>query len=604
MASFFRWRIANKVIPLISESVPCERLIGPSTVSSFIRVNKFKSEQPQLFLSWKALMNALPQTNDLRSPNELVKLLRNQGLPTAEGFVDIALCQQPLSVVFTVDKHVFSKIILTDIIANDEILAKSSCLFQDISPKNVLVQCWTPKIGEILKMSHFRSAIHSNFIANINKAAGHNITKINHTGDWGLESAAALFKYHQLDEKEPKNKINAERLFQISRSAKLLFEGDLNFKNDVKSYFEKMTKGDQILVSEWNYLKDIFLEHYNSIYKKIGLTFDDTLFDSSYSAEIEETCKDLLKKNLVAIQENGQVKVNVAVEKAVKIFSDNEIDPFLNKLGRSIFSASHWKKKHNFDIMYYVAPTTEINFISLLIPVMKELGHEWSDSLHQVKLRNLSHFDKKRKNKGAEFFMNQAKQYTIEMLKRDLHMSEEEITCEMAEVLSVTSLIVNDMMYKRSTDYDFSWRDILSLSKKSGASLQFCHAGLKGLQDDSEYTFKVDIDTSPLLENVAHNLIKHLSRFDEEVYDSYLNLEPRILVEYLFSLWYYIDKATNVLKLDINDDRLKVIKARLMLFEAARKILEKGLHLLGITPFETDYTPPDFLKEQFLELKI
>ncbi|XP_055945083.1 probable arginine--tRNA ligase, mitochondrial [Argiope bruennichi] len=597
MASFFRWRIANKVIPLLSESAPFEKCINPSAISSFVRVNKFKSEQPQLFLPWKPLTNALPEINSLRSPNEVVKLLRNQGLPTAEGFVDIALCQQPLSVVFTVDKYVFSKIILTDICANDEIIAKSSCLFQDISPKKVLIECWSPKIGEIFKMSHFKSGIHSNFIANINKVAGHDVIKIAHIGDWGLESAATLLKFHELNEKEHSDDVKADQLFKISRSAKLQFENDINFKNNVKSYFEKMRKDDKDLVSEWNGLKDLYMKHYTSIYEKIGLTFDDTLFDSSYSAEIEETCKVLLEKNLVTILDDGKVKINIDAERTENIFSDNEMDPFINRLGRSIFAASHWRKKHNFDIMYYVAPTSENNFFSLLFPVIKKFGIEWSNTLHHIKLKNISHFDKKRKNKGAEFFMNQAKQFTIDMLKKDLHMPEEEITNEMAEVLSITSLIVNDMMHKRSTDYDFSWKDILSLSKKSGASLQFCHAGLKGLQEDSEFIFKVEIDTSPLTENVAHNLIKHLSRFDEEVYSSYLTLEPRILLEYLFSLWYYIDKATNVLKLDIKDDRLIVIKARLMLLEAARKTLQRGLHLLGITPYETNYTPPDFIKE-------
>ncbi|GIY25025.1 arginine--tRNA ligase [Caerostris extrusa] len=139
MASFFRWRIADKVIPLLNQTVTNEYPAKSNVISSIVRVNKLKSKEPQLFLPWKTLTHVLSPADDLRNPVELVKLLRNQGLPTKEGIIDITLCKQPLSIVFTVDKHVFSKIVLTDICANEEIIAKSSCLFQGVSPKKFLL---------------------------------------------------------------------------------------------------------------------------------------------------------------------------------------------------------------------------------------------------------------------------------------------------------------------------------------------------------------------------------------------------------------------------------------------------------------------------------
>ncbi|GIY09089.1 arginine--tRNA ligase [Caerostris darwini] len=248
-----------------------------NVISSIVRVNKFKSKEPQLFLPWKTLTHVLSPVDDLRNPAELVKLLRNQGLPTKEGIIDITLCKQPLSIVFTVDKHVFSKIVLIDICANEEIIAKSSCLFQGVSPKKILVESWSPKIGEMIKMSHFRSVIHSNFVTNISRAVGHDVKKIAHVADWGLESASLLRGFQQFGRKELLSDNAVEHLFKISKAANLHYENDLTFQNNVKLCYEKMKEGNDETLSEWNDVKDYFLKHYDSIYERIGLTFDDRL---------------------------------------------------------------------------------------------------------------------------------------------------------------------------------------------------------------------------------------------------------------------------------------------------------------------------------------
>ncbi|GFS80084.1 putative arginine--tRNA ligase, mitochondrial [Nephila pilipes] len=430
MASFFRWRIADKIIPVLKKTSTYDELLRPSVVSTFVRVNRSSGKQPQLFIPLEKLTDILPQKDNLMNPKEFVRLLRNQGLPTAEGFIDITLNESPLSVVFTVDKHVFSKIILMDICSNDEIMAKSSCLFQKVSPKKVIVDCCLPKVGETFKMAHFRSAIHANFIANINKTAGHNVTKVTHIQDWSLESAFLLTGFHHFGSKEELLQEPSQHLSEVSKAAISEYRNNQDFKNEVNHYFKKMKEGDIDIISKWNYLKNICQKQLDSIYEKIGLTFDDVLFDSSYSSEIEEIEKDLLRKKLIVIQDDGKVKVNIN--------SDNE--------------------------------------------------------------------------------------------------------------------------------------------------------------EDSDYIFKVEIDTSPLLEPASQNLIKHLSRFDEMVYKSYVTLEPCIILQYLFSLWYFIDKASNVMKIDIKEKRLIVLKARLMLYEATLKTLRRGLYLLGITPYETNYSPPDFVK--------
>ena len=60
----------------------------------------------------------------------------------------------------------------------------------------------------------------------------------------------------------------------------------------------------------------------------------------------------------------------------------------------------------------------------------------------------------------------------------DLHIDEN--LEKMAEVLGLSSMVIHDMKNRRKIDYGFEWKDVLSFGRNSGASLQYCHAGLKG----------------------------------------------------------------------------------------------------------------------------
>ncbi|GFY49897.1 putative arginine--tRNA ligase, mitochondrial [Trichonephila inaurata madagascariensis] len=315
--------------------------------------------------------------------------------------------------------------------------------------------------------------------------------------------------------------------------------------------------------------------------------------------DCELSSKGFIEKKLIVIQDDGRVKVNVNSDvEGEEHISYNELNSFVFHLSSRIFYLS-LQKESDYDVMYHVAPTSEKNSFSLVHRLLKELGYNSSDNFHHIRLKDISHF-KRHKKAGAEEIMDQAKVFMLNKLQTDLQIQAVEAVEQMAEILSISSLSIYDMKHRRNVDYDFNWNNILSLGKNSGVSLQMCHAGLKGLQEDADYKFSIEADTSPLSEPAAQHLIKHLARFDEMVYKSYITLEPCIILQYLFSLWYFTDKASNELKMcrEFEKNELVVLKARLMLFEATLKILQRGLHLLGVKPFETNYSPPDFVNNE------
>jgi len=86
-----------------------------------------------------------------------------------------------------------------------------------------------------------------------------------------------------------------------------------------------------------------------------------------------------------------------------------------------------------------------------------------------------------------------------------------------------------------------------------------------------------------LIEKEALELIHAIAIFEEVIESSYSQLEPCILVNYLFRLCNTTSKALKTLEVK-NASNLQIAHERMALFAASRAILRKGMHLLGITP--------------------
>ncbi|XP_054718978.1 probable arginine--tRNA ligase, mitochondrial [Uloborus diversus] len=586
MASFFRKCIAQKLAPFLLGSNKNEVGDIISSVSSFVKVDKYKSKETKLVLSWKKLCDSfIFKDNDLE-PSKVVRLLRNQGLPTAEGFIDIELNEsRNPALVFTVDEHVFSKFVLMDI-SNTENLVQNSCLFENISQKKVLVACSSSAIGDLFSMTHFRSAIRSKFVLNINRFIGHEALHIRHIADFGLGAAIFLaghkeFSLHTDLSSDP------SRILEVGKAADQKYNDDLHFQEKVENMLQKMFQGDQATLSDLNDVRSAWMQYYDLVYKKMGLSFDITHLDSNHIQEIKKIYEQIDLSEFLSVEEKKEAE---AVGSADSCFHSGISRRFLqHELSSYINAAVVNKEKHKFDAMYLIAPSSKKAFFKLFLQLLNKLGYSWSKEVKLLELRNIPSFDSK-KMKGALEVLDLAKLKILDKLHYDLQLEIDENVDAMAENLGFSSLCLNDMKYRPNVQYNFLWKDVLTFGKHSAASLQFCYAGLKGLQEDSEYKFKLDIDTSPLLEGSAHDLIKHLSRFDEILYESYINLEPHKLYQYLCSLWFFTDRASNVLRLDIKGDRLIVIKARLLLLSSTLKVLEAGLKLLGLTPMENKYS--------------
>jgi len=156
-----------------------------------------------------------------------------------------------------------------------------------------------------------------------------------------------------------------------------------------------------------------------------------------------------------------------------------------------------------------------------------------------------------------------------------------------ADIMAVSALISLDLSKKRVKDYKFSWERALASSNK----LQYSHARLFSLLDACTPLLPPlndgHIATETLTEFEALELAFQIARWDEILSLSATTLEPQHIVTYLFNLVSSTSKALGSLQVKpVIDSSPEVARARLLLFDCAKKVLAEGMRVLGIEPLD------------------
>lgn len=243
-----------------------------------------------------------------------------------------------------------------------------------------------------------------------------------------------------------------------------------------------------------------------------------------------------------------------------------------------------------FDRMLYVVENAQEMHFKNLIEILTKLGHhQWANEIEHVKfgkIRGLS------TRKGNAVFLSDILDEAVTIIKEKQEQSPNTRAYDdwTSDVLATTAVVINDLRTKRLKDYEFSWDK--ALHPDSGVKLQYTHARLSSLLDkmgrsDQDLLDEAtDLTMDSLIEDQeALDLIHKLAVFDQILCSAYIDLEPSLVVDYLFTLCKHISVALKVLGVKTAPNE-QVAKQRLILFAASRSILAQGMKILGLIPLE------------------
>ncbi|XP_017653053.1 probable arginine--tRNA ligase, mitochondrial isoform X1 [Nannospalax galili] len=495
-----------------------------------------------------------------------------------------AISAGPGTLNFKINRELLTKTVLQQVIEDGSEYGLKSELFSGLPQRRFVVEFSSPNVAKKFHVGHLRSTIIGNFIANLKEALGHQVTRINYIGDWGMQfgllgTGFQLFGYEEKLQSNP-----LQHLFEVYVQVNKEVADDKNIAKLAHEFFQRLELGDMQALSLWQRFRDLSIEEYIRMYKRLGVNFDEYSGESFYREKSQDVLKLMDSKGLLQKTIKGNVVVDISGTGDPSSFCTvMRSDGTSLYATRDLAAAIDRMDKYNFDTMIYVTDKGQQKHFQQVFQMLKMMGYEWAERCLHVPFGIVKGMKTRRGD--VTFLEDVLNEIQSRMLKNMASIKTTKKLMnpqETAERVGLAALIIQDFKGLLLSDYEFSWDRVFQSRGDTGVFLQYTHARLHSLEETFGCGYLNDFNIACLREPQSLLILQHLLRFDEVLYRSSQDLQPRHIVSYLLTISHLAAVAHKTLQ--IKDSPTEVAGARLHLFKAVRSVLANGMKLLGITP--------------------
>ncbi|KAF3481831.1 arginyl-tRNA synthetase [Arthroderma uncinatum] len=546
------------------------------------------------------------------NPNQLAQDLVSKFPPTpllsqpAANGIFIPICFSPATLPALVLPFIFDR---RASYGTNQLPGLKDTKDENSGKKKAIIEFSSPNIAKEFHAGHLRSTIIGAYISNLYETMGWDVVRINYLGDWGKQFGLLAVGWQRFGSEEQFAKEPLKHLLEVYAKINSLFAPEKDASQRARdngedtsqiesqgifaernAFFQKMEDGDPDAIALWKRFREVSIERYVSTYARLNIEFDEYSGESTVKSQTVGQVEALLKERNIYTEDNGTWIIDFKKHGAPNL----GISVVRTRTGtttyllRDIAAVLERVEKHNFDKMIYVVSTEQDLYFQRLFKTIELMGYpEISSKLEHVnfgKVMGMSSRLGTVKLLGDILDDCGASMHDV-MRKNPAKYDQIENPAEIADVVGITAVMVQDMAGKRIRNYPFDMAKMTSFEGDTGPYLQYAHARLCSIVRKADINPQ-DIaaaDFSLLKEPHAINIIRLIAQYPEVTSNALKTLEPTTILTYLFRLAHQISSGYDVIKV-IGAENREVMVARLALYEAARQVLENGMRLLGFTP--------------------
>ncbi len=446
--------------------------------------------------------------------------------------------------------------------------------------ETVVIDYSAPNIAKPFGVGHLRSTVIGNSLYRIYTALGYNVVGINHLGDWGTQFGKLISAYKKWGQEEELKKEPIKHLFELYVRFHAEAEKEPDLEEEGRSWFKRLEEGDEWALALWREFRDLSLKEFKRVYNLLGIEFDSYQGESFYNEMLTGTIKYIESKG-IAKESQGALIVEVG----------EDIPPLLlrKKDGatlyatRDICAALYRFEKYNFVKLLYVVGADQTLHFKQFFKVLDLLDKDWAPRCLHIPFGLVRFKDGKmstRKGKVVllEEVLNKSIELALETIQEknpDLEKKE-----EVARQVGIGAVVFGDLSNDRVKDVEFDWEKILDFSGETAPYIQYSHARICSILRKESPAKDEKIMGGQYTAKEEEALLLALGRFPAAVERAADVNKPSVLARYLIDLardFNHFYHNCPVLKAE-GEKR----QARLILADATRIVLKKGLYLLGI----------------------
>jgi arginyl-tRNA synthetase len=443
--------------------------------------------------------------------------------------------------------------------------------------RRILVDYSSPNIAKIFHIGHFRTTVLGKFIVNLLEFCGYEPVEINYLGDWGKQFGMVLLGYERYGSEEELQLDPLKHLFdvyvQINRDAK----ADPDVDVEAREIFRKMEEDeDPGYLGMWSRFRELSIERYKKLYKKLNIEFDVYEGESMYNRmgrEIVEECP------FAKTDEDGSRVLDLGDMGNVLVMKSDGTTLYIT---RDLAAARERIAKYSPEKIIYVVSNEQDRHFEQLFESLRLMGYSRDMFLHV----NYGMVQGMSTREGSVALIEDILNLATDVMKKEILSNEEKADAienvdETARILGISTLLVMDFGAKRIKGYKFDVERRAKNVSGTGSYLQYAHCRLKSIEDKNDLGC-AGADHSLICTPDVLSLSYKLLWFEHVVEKCLEDYEPSRIVTYLQDLASTINVLVGKLRVKGEDKELG--RARLLVLSSARIVLHNGLKLLGITP--------------------
>ena len=512
-----------------------------------------------------------PQFGHFQS-NVALRLAKVEGRPpraVAEdlvGRIDIADVCEPLEIAgpgfinFRIRSDVLARV------ASDLLSDPDTGIDKAEHPETVVIDYSAPNVAKPMHVGNLRSTIIGDCFNRVLTAQGHKVIPQNHIGDWGTQFGMLVEQI--VFEGADASSMTLADSVELYRRAQTHFRADDEWADAARRRVVALQSGDPETLAIWRSLIEVSEKGFNEAYERLGvlLTDDDLAGESLYNADLPAVAEDIESRGIGVVDDGALCVFLDGFEAPVIV---RKSDGGYNYATTDLAAIRYRVGTLHADRIIYVVGLPQAFHFEQVFALARKAGY-LPDA---VRAQHVG-FGSVLGSDGKMLRTREGGTVTLEYL-----LDEAEAVA--ARPIAMAAVKYADLSTSLHKDYVFDLDRMTATTGNTGPYLQYAHArSSRILRNAAELGLEIPDAVTLLDAPEEQALALLLSRFGEVVADVGVNLQPHKLCGYLYDL------ATALSSFYENCPVLKsegeVRASRLAVCAATRKVLARGLYLLGI----------------------
>lgn len=482
--------------------------------------------------------------------------------------------------------------------------------FGDAAPtgRTIMIEYSSPNTNKPLHLGHIRNNLLGYSVAQILKANGHNVIKVNLVNDRGIHICKSMLAWQLYGGGETPASTGMKGDHLVG---KYYVEFDKHYKAQIKELVSQGMSEDEAkkkapimqqaqemlrrweakdpeVYKLWQMMNGWVYEGFDVTYKALGVDFDKVYYESQTYLLGKSLVQEGLDKGVFFRKEDNSVWIDLTadgLDQKLLLRGDGTSVYMTQDLG----TALRRFEENKLDEMIYVVGNEQNYHFQVLKLVLKKLGYAWSDEIYHLSYGMVELPEGKMKSREGTVvdaddliadMVETAREMSTELGKLDGCTKEEaDNVCRIVGLGALKYFILKVDPKKTML---FDPRESIDFNGNTGPFIQYTYARICSIlrkADEAGIDYKSYDCTELLPEEVA--LIKSMADFPNVVKAAGESFSPSLIAAYAYDLaktfnGYYHDHS--ILREEDGQKR----RMRLMLAAEVARIIRRAMALLGI----------------------